>query len=82
MDNSIPLKEKCEIVDHYTQQLKNSGYSSDQIRDIVQCSLKAIVRKEINKGNREYTFRSGESTLEERKKKELNRKGWERNLYV
>ena len=73
LDKNISLKEKCDIVDHYTQQLKNSGYSSEQIRDIVQSSLKGIVRKEINIGNREYRYRSGESTLEEREKKKTSR---------
>ena len=71
MDKDISVAEKTEIVDHYTQQLRNSGYSSDQIRDIVQSSLKGMLRKEIINRNRENRYRSGESTLEEREKKKL-----------
>ena len=71
MDKDISVAEKTEIVDHYTQQLRNSGYSSDQIRDIVQSSLKGMLRKEIINKNRENRYRSGESTLEEREKKKL-----------
>ena len=32
LDHQIKLEEKIEIVNHYTQQLKNSGYQTDQIR--------------------------------------------------
>ena len=46
MDSEIELKEKIEIIDHYTQQLVNSGYACDQIRVIIESSLKGIKRKE------------------------------------
>ena len=42
----IELEEKIEIINHYTQQLLNSGYSVDKIRDIIVSSLKGIQRKE------------------------------------
>ena len=46
LDNMILIEEKIEIVTHYTQQLVNSGYLPDQIRDIIESSLKGVLRKE------------------------------------
>ena len=59
MDKNISVEERTEVVDHYTQQLKNSGYSNDQIRVIIQSSRKGIIRKEENRKNREFAYRSG-----------------------
>jgi len=47
MDSNIELEEKTNIVDHFTQQLHNSGYKISQIRNIVESSLKGIKRKKI-----------------------------------
>ena len=71
IDEKISSEEKTEIIDHYTQQLKNSGYECDQIRDIIQSSLKGISRKEERLKLQEFRYKSGESTIEERSRKKL-----------
>ena len=71
MDSSIGLEEKICIIDHYTQQLTNSGYSTEQSRDIIQSSIKGIKRKWERREERWFLFRSGESTLQERLYKKL-----------
>ena len=71
LDSKIELSEKIEIVNHYTQQLKNSGYSNDQMREIVTSSLKGIVRKEEMQLTKTKRYRSSVDTLIEREKKKL-----------
>ena len=71
MDSKIDEEEKITIVDHYTQQLVNSGYSCDQIRDIIESSLKGIKRKEERRKLAPKRFRSAEETIEERNIKKL-----------
>ena len=72
MDSQIEIEEKIKIVDHFTQQLINSGYKGPQIRDIIVSSIKGIMRKERRRekeGKKKY--RSAEETLIERMKKKL-----------
>ena len=71
MDTNIDLNEKVEVIDHFSQQLINSGYAVEQIRDIVQSALKGINRKLERRKDQEFKFRSGESTLQERMNKRL-----------
>ena len=71
LDDRIPIDEKITIVDHYTQQLVNSGYSGEQIRDIVESSLKGVIRKEENRKNTIRRFKSASETLEKRNFKKL-----------
>ena len=71
LDSEIETCEKVKIVDHYTQQLTNSGYSYLQIRDIVESGLKGIVRKEECRSNREKRFKSSADTVEIRERKKL-----------
>ena len=66
MDKGIDIEEKIEVIDHFSQQLMNSGCDIEQIRDIVQSSLKGIQRKQERRKGLEFMFRSGESTLKER----------------
>ena len=71
MDSRISKEEKIEIVDHYTQQLVNSGYSFDQIRDIIESSLKGVIIKEQNRKDALKRFKSAKDTLEDRNIKKL-----------
>ena len=72
MDMDISGEEKVQKVDHFTQQLVNSGYSWAQIRDIVVSSLKGVIKKEekIKREERDR-YRTGEQSLEERLRKHL-----------
>ena len=58
LDDSIEIGEKVEIIDHYTQQLKNSGYTSDQILEIIVSGLKGIIRKEERWKSNSKRYRS------------------------
>ena len=49
LDRDIHINEKIEIIDHFSQQLFNSGYKQPQIRDIVESGLKGVMRKEKRK---------------------------------
>ena len=73
VDRHIGLEERVQIVDHYTQQLVNSGYGEEQIRDIVTSGLKGIVRKEERRQLRQKKYRSAEETLVERNRKNLQK---------
>ena len=44
-DEKIGLDEKIEIIDHFVQQLYNSGYETSQMRDIVESGLKTTKAK-------------------------------------
>ena len=71
LDSQIEVSEKCQIIDHYTQQLKNSGYSNDQIKEIIISALKGIIRKEERKLNNDKRYRSSADSLLERQRKKL-----------
>ena len=69
MDDGISVEEQVEKINHFTQQLINSGYQWGQIREIVVSSLKGFQKKEMRKKERgEARYRKSENTLEERKK--------------
>ena len=44
-EHQVDLKEKIKTIDHYTKQLKNSGYSWVQAREIASCGLKGLINK-------------------------------------
>ena len=46
MDESIGVDEKIEKINHFTQQLINSGYKWSQIREIVISSLRSVAKIE------------------------------------
>ena len=72
MDKNIDIEEKIDVVNHFTQQLVNSGYNDTKIKEIVISSLKGIVRKEkkrIEDGQSRY--RSAEESLMDRLNKKL-----------
>ena len=68
MDDEIKIEEEIEIIDHFSKQLRNSGYEYKQARDIVQSALKGIERKRENRKGIENKrrYQSGEETLEKR----------------
>ena len=68
MDDEIEVTEEEEIVDHFTTQLRNSGYGYIQARDIIQSALKGIIRKRENRANieKKRRYMSGEEVLEKR----------------
>ena len=49
MDEEIDENEQIEIIDHFSQQLGNSGYQWSQIRKIVASSLEGFIKKEIKR---------------------------------
>ena len=71
LDSRIEISEKIEIIDHYTQQLVNSGYAYDQIRDIIESSLKGVKRKEERRKLAPKRYKSAEETIGERNVKKL-----------
>ena len=46
MHDKVGIKEKTAVVDKYTQQLMNSGYSRNQIREIILSAVRGYERKE------------------------------------
>ena len=81
MDNGISNEEKIETINHFTQQLVNSGYKLPKIKDIVISSLKGIRRKEKKRESGESKYRSAEMSLEERmNKKLLEATSWYKDL--
>ena len=47
LDGQIDINEKkIQTVDHYTQQLINSGYNGEEARDLIESGLKCMERKE------------------------------------
>ena len=71
MDKKIEKDERIEIVDHFTQQLVNSGYNANQIKGIIISSLKGIMRKERRIAAGENKYRSAEESLVTRMNKKL-----------
>ena len=49
MDEDISIEEKVEKIDHFTQQLVNSGYNWGQIREVIVSSLKGFLKKELKR---------------------------------
>ena len=52
-DEKVDANEQVERIDHFTQQLINSGYQWPQIREIVCSSLKGFITKEIRRKEKE-----------------------------
>ena len=42
---SVEFKETIGVIDHYSKQLKNSGYGWEQAREVVICGLKGYKNK-------------------------------------
>ena len=72
LNEKIDRKEKVNIVDKYTNQLVNSGYSRRQIYEIITSALKGYNRKESERKLKGISkFRTAASTREKRNRKKL-----------
>ena len=71
MDDEVDEEERIAIVDHFTKQLINSGYSESQIMDFIICSLKGRSRKEEMIRKRGKKFESAAETLSDKTRKKL-----------
>ena len=71
MDDKLEISEQVEVVDHFSSQLKNSGYSYKEAREITICALKGIIRKRENRKGETKRYKSSEETLETRLNKKL-----------
>ena len=66
MDRKVSKEEKIEKIDHFCEQLINSGYKWEQIHKIVVSSLTGLKRKEERLEEGERRYRTGEESLEKR----------------
>ena len=57
LEDNKDSSEKIKIVDHYSQQLINSGYSKEKVRDIVRSGPKGIMRKESKRMKLSFKYR-------------------------
>ena len=72
LHRDISKEERVQIVDHFTKQLINSGYSWSQSRDLIVSALKGILRREgREKDTGAERYRTGEDSLEDRLRKHL-----------
>ena len=68
----MPESEKLEVVDMFTHQLKNSGYSRQECREIVMSAVKSWLRRHQRRMQEGRGFyRSAASTLRGRIRKKL-----------
>ena len=72
MDDGIMMDEKLNKIDHFTQQMINSGYSWQQTREVIVSSLKGIIKEEMKrKEEKSKRYRTGIESLQTRIKKKL-----------
>ena len=70
MDDGILMEEKLEKVNHFTQQMINSGYSWQQTREVIVSGLKGIIKEEMRRKEEELKrYRTGNESLQSRKRK-------------
>ena len=67
VSNRIGEEERVKLVDEFTRELKNSGYTRRRAREIVVCGVE---RKKLRRERQGQKFhRRGKSTLTEKTKK-------------
>ena len=71
MDDNIDEAEKVEIINHFTTQLKNSGYEHNKAYEIIMCSLRGVAKKEEKRKDIVERYRSAADTLGDRMHKKL-----------
>ena len=78
IDDRLGVEEKIRVLDHYTAQLKNSGYTGSESKEIVQNGVLGWKRrKERREAAGQGFYRSAESTLQLRSKRRLlGRETW------
>ena len=77
----VEPEEKIRIVDHFTVQLKTSGYDRNQAREVVKSGIKGWKNK-LERRSREGQgfYRGASSTLKQRiRKKLLDPVNWYKN---
>ena len=78
VSEGVDFEESLQIVNHYTKQLKNSGYEWKQSREIVICGLRGYLNKCDRREKAGETFyRKAGKTLNKRvRKKLLEKTSW------
>ena len=72
VSEGVDFEESLQIVNHYTKQLKNSGYEWKQSREIVICGLRGYLNKCDRREKAGETFyRKAGKTLNKRVRKKL-----------
>ena len=71
MVHQIDIEEKTKIIDHFSQQLVNSGYCKEKIREIISSGLKGVLRKERERKERNNRYKGAHETLGDRLNKKL-----------
>ena len=71
LDDGICKEEKTNIIDHFSQQLVNSGSCKEKIREIICSGLKGVMRKERKRKERSNRYRGAHETLGDRLNKKL-----------
>ena len=66
MSDNVKIEEKIDKINHFTQQLVNSGYGQKQCKEIVLSMLKGITRKEERRKDQKRRYLSAQQTLEKR----------------
>ena len=72
----LGVEEQMKILEQLTQELKNSGYSLDQAREVVISGYRGWKRR-VERRRETGLYRAAKDTLEEREKKKLvERETW------
>ena len=67
--------ERTRVIDEFTKELKSSGYSRAQAREVIVCGLLGLARKRKRREREgEEFYRTGRSTLNKRNLKRLGEK--------
>ena len=66
MDDKVDINEIIEKINHFTQQLVNSGYEFKKSKEIVTSMLKGLRRKEERRKLQPKRYLSAQDTLERR----------------
>ena len=82
--DKISQKERVDIINKFTRELKSSGYTRRRAREIVVCGLLGLERKGIRRKREGQSFhRKGKNTLHKRNLQKLNGKSsWFKNKPV
>ena len=82
--DKISQKERVDIINKFTRELKSSGYTRRRAREIVACGLLGLERKGIKRKREGQSFhRKGKNTLHKRNLQKLNGKSsWFKNKPV
>ena len=81
VSDRIGQEERVKLVNEFTRELKNSGYTRRRAREIVVCGLLGVEGKKLRRARQGQKFyRKGKSTLTERTKKKLiGKTAWFKN---